>query len=105
MSDNEKAKREDMVVIYSYLDETGIKQSLSGYRYLSYVIYAVSQCFDDNASINMNDIYEELSKKNKCSMYGVRNAMKYALESANIESSMKNYVMRAVLDLRRQKNS
>jgi hypothetical protein len=81
----------EMKDIYKYLNNTDIKHSNAGYRYLLDAICMMVEDPIENAKISV--VYGKLAKKNGTSSICVERAIRYTILSLNL--SNKEFIVRA----------
>ena len=87
------------IITSRYLDSKGVLHSLIGRRYL---LEAITTCIEDNkVMINMGDIYNEIAAAHEnASPSNVERCMRHAIRQSNSPIKNKEFICRAVYDIR-----
>ena len=88
-------------LVEDYLIEIGVKVTHMGFTYLVDAIVAVMK--DRDKSRHMTALYEEIGKYNNTSLTRVERNIRYALESADINVTSGEFILRTAIILSKEK--
>ena len=88
-------------LIEDYLIEKGIKVTHMGFAYLVDAIVAVMK--DRDKARHMTALYQEIGKYNNTSLTRVERNIRYALESADINVTSGEFILRSAIILSKRK--
>ena len=88
-------------LIEDYLIEKGIKVTHMGFAYLEDAIVAVMK--DRDKARHMTALYQEIGKYNNTSLTRVERNIRYALESADINVTSGEFILRTAIILSKRK--
>ena len=88
-------------LVEDYLIERGIKVTHMGFIYLVEAIVAV--IYDRDKARHMTVLYEEIGKYNNTSLTRVERNIRYALESADINVTSGEFILRTAIILSKRK--
>ena len=88
-------------LVEDYLIERGIKVTHMGFTYLVEAIVAVIN--DRDKARHMTALYEEIGKYNNTSLTRVERNIRYALESADINVTSGEFILRTAIILSKEK--
>ena len=82
-------------LVEDYLIERGVKVTHMGFTYLVEAIVAV--IYDRDKARHMTALYEEIGKYNNTSLTRVERNIRYALESADINVTSGEFILRTAI--------
>ena len=88
-------------LVEDYLIEKGIKVTHKGFTYLVDAIVAVMK--DRDKARHMTALYQEIGKYNNTSLTRVERNIRYALESADINVTSGEFILRSAIILSKEK--
>ena len=88
-------------LVEDYLIEGGIKVTHKGFNYLVDAIVAVAN--DRHKAQHMTALYQEIGKYNNTSLTRVERNIRYALESADINVTSGEFILRTAIILSKRK--
>ena len=88
-------------LVEDYLIERGIKVTHMGFTYLVEAIVAVIN--DRDKARHMTALYEEIGKYNNTSLTRVERNVRYALDSADINVTSGEFILRSAIILSKRK--
>ena len=88
-------------LVEDYLIEKGIKVTHMGFTYLVDAIVAVMK--DHDKARHMTALYEEIGKYNNTSLTRVERNVRYALDSADINVTSGEFIIRSAIILSKRK--
>ena len=88
-------------IVQDYLIERGIKVTHMGFGYLVEAIVAVIN--DRDKARHMTALYEEIGKYNNTSLTRVERNVRYALDSAGINVTSGEFILRSAIILSKRK--
>ena len=88
-------------LVEDYLIERGVKVTHMGFAYLVDAIVAVIN--DRNKARHMTALYEEIGKYNNTSLTRVERNVRYALDSADINVTSGEFIIRSAIILSKRK--
>lgn len=88
-------------LVEDYLIERGIKVTHMGFAYLVDAIVAVMK--DRDKARHMTALYQEIGKYNNTSLTRVERNVRYALDSADINVTSGEFILRTAIILSKEK--
>lgn len=88
-------------LVEDYLIERGVKVTHMGFDYLVDAIVAVMK--DRDKAKHMTALYEEIGKYNNTSLTRVERNVRYALDSADINVTSGEFILRTAIILSKRK--